>query len=244
MDADANADDTAPMMLAASLTVLCGLLVVAQLVFEARGHARGRAVTKVLASLSFLALIALGAPAGAAPATPLFTAIAAGLVLGALGDVALLGQRSAAFLAGLVAFLLGHVAYVVAFAWLSCPGGWLTPWSALPVLLAAGALVWLVPHVRRNKPAMLVPVLVYVAVITLMVIAALAAAQPATGPAPLLTPTRRWIFLVGGAVLFFASDLFVARNRFVAPGLVNRLLGLPAYYGGQVLIAWGALLSR
>jgi hypothetical protein len=49
---------------------------------------------------------------------------------------------------------------------------------------------------------------------------------------------------VGGAVLFFVSDLFVARNRFVAPGLANRLLGLPAYYGGQVLIAWGAILSR
>jgi len=235
------------MTIGALLTLLCGLLVALQLVFEARASGPGRAVTKVLASLSFLALVALGGPARAEPATPLFIAIAAGLVLGALGDVALLGQRSAAFLAGLVSFLLGHVAYVVAFAWLSCPGGWRTPWSLLPVLPAAGALVWLLPHVRQKKPAMLVPVIAYVAVITLMVVAALAAAagpfEPGE-PAPLLTETRRWVFLVGGAGLFFVSDLFVARNRFVAPGLVNRLVGLPAYYGGQVLIAWGALLSR
>jgi uncharacterized membrane protein YhhN len=40
-----------------------------------------------------------------------------------------------------------------------------------------------------------------------------------------------------GAVLFAASDLFVARDRFVRPGLANRALGLPLYYAAQVLLA-------
>jgi uncharacterized membrane protein YhhN len=40
-----------------------------------------------------------------------------------------------------------------------------------------------------------------------------------------------------GALLFYGSDLFVARDRFVAPGAVNRLLGLPLYYAAQVLLA-------
>jgi len=46
------------------------------------------------------------------------------------------------------------------------------------------------------------------------------------------------IALLAGAALFFVSDLAVARDRFVAPGFANRLWGLPAYYAGQLLIAW------
>ncbi|MDD3992851.1 MAG: hypothetical protein PHV70_11955 [Desulfobacteraceae bacterium] len=34
------------------------------------------------------------------------------------------------------------------------------------------------------------------------------------------------------------SDLFVARQRFVAPAFSNRLLGLPLYYIGQFLLAF------
>jgi hypothetical protein len=32
----------------------------------------------------------------------------------------------------------------------------------------------------------------------------------------------------------------VARDRFVAPDFVNRLLDLPLYYAEQILIAWSA----
>ncbi len=38
-------------------------------------------------------------------------------------------------------------------------------------------------------------------------------------------------------MLFYLSDLFVARERFVTSAFVNRLVGLPLYYGGQVLLA-------
>ena len=38
--------------------------------------------------------------------------------------------------------------------------------------------------------------------------------------------------------LFFVSDLSVARNRFVAREFSNLVWGLPAYFGGQLLIAW------
>ena len=42
---------------------------------------------------------------------------------------------------------------------------------------------------------------------------------------------------LAGATAFYLSDLAVARNRFVAPGPVNRAWGLPLYYGGQALLA-------
>ena len=45
--------------------------------------------------------------------------------------------------------------------------------------------------------------------------------------------------LVGlvGAVMFYGSDLAVARDRFVAPGFSNRAWGLPLYYAAQLVIA-------
>ena len=43
--------------------------------------------------------------------------------------------------------------------------------------------------------------------------------------------------VLAGAVLFFLSDLGVARDRFVSPGVWNRAVGLPLYYGAQLLLA-------
>jgi hypothetical protein len=44
-----------------------------------------------------------------------------------------------------------------------------------------------------------------------------------------------WITV--GAVMFYLSDLAVARDRFVAPGFTNRVWGLPLYYGAQLILA-------
>ena len=41
-----------------------------------------------------------------------------------------------------------------------------------------------------------------------------------------------------GAVMFYLSDLSVARERFVRSGFVNRIWGLPAYYVAQLILAW------
>jgi uncharacterized membrane protein YhhN len=43
--------------------------------------------------------------------------------------------------------------------------------------------------------------------------------------------------LVWGAILFYFSDLFVARQKFVESGAINGLIGLPLYYGGQLFLA-------
>jgi len=40
-----------------------------------------------------------------------------------------------------------------------------------------------------------------------------------------------------GAILFYLSDLAVARHRFVHESFVNRVIGLPTYYLGQFLLA-------
>jgi uncharacterized membrane protein YhhN len=48
----------------------------------------------------------------------------------------------------------------------------------------------------------------------------------------------RGALVAAGASLFFLSDLAVARHRFVARSFWNKLWGQPAYFAGQLLIAW------
>jgi uncharacterized membrane protein YhhN len=140
-------------------------------------------------------------------------------VCGAIGDVFLLGAGRRWFTSGLVAFLFGHLAYIVAAAQVVAPGDWIGVRAILPIVVAAVAFLQL----RRHLGGMTIPVLVYVCVITTMVIAARASGNPR---------------LAIGAVLFFLSDLAVARQRFVGRSLTNKMIGLPAYYAGQLLIAW------
>jgi len=149
--------------------------------------------------------------------------LVAGLVLAACGDVLLIPKSKSTFLFGLGAFLAGHVAYAAAFT--------LHGVDVTAVLLAAGVLAlaavfvlrWLWPHVDRP---MRLPVLAYVVVITAMVALAAGTAMQ----------TGAWSLLLG-AFAFYLSDLSVARDRFVAPGLLNRLWGLPLYFFAQMLLA-------
>lgn len=48
----------------------------------------------------------------------------------------------------------------------------------------------------------------------------------------------------GGALLFYLSDIFVARDRFLKTSFLNRLVGLPIYYAGQFLLAFSVGLLR
>jgi len=45
------------------------------------------------------------------------------------------------------------------------------------------------------------------------------------------------LVLMLGGLLFVLSDLAVARDRFVAPGFINRAWGLPTYFAAQLLLA-------
>lgn len=195
----------------AGLVGLIGLGVAGHLWAEARGRAAARAALKALASAGFLALAALRFAPGRWPALVL-----AALALSAVGDLCLLGSRQVLFLGGVGAFLLAHLCYAAAFA----PHARPAPAAAAGlVLLAALLLRWLWPHLG----ALRLPVLAYAAAISLMLLLGLGTPCPRVRIA---------------AALFYASDVLVARDRFVAPGAANRLLGLPLYYAAQVLFAF------
>jgi uncharacterized membrane protein YhhN len=144
-----------------------------------------------------------------------------GLVLCAIGDLCLLSDR--AFDLGLVSFLLGHLAYVAGFHAALPIADWPLAILAPLALAGGGALAWLWPHLGRRR----IPVVAYIIAITAMVWGGISVSWAGALP---------WT-AAAGAILFYLSDLAVARHRFVHPSFINRALGLPAYYAGQLLLA-------
>lgn len=202
---------------AAMALPLAGLLVA-----ELRGDRRWLLVCKPVASALFVAAGALFLPRAQGASMLLF----AGLLLSFVGDALLIPKgRRLSFLAGLACFLCAHGAYCIAFVLKGTDTRAVTVGAAALVLAGVPLARWLFPHV--DGP-MRVPVVAYVVTITAMVTLACGAWQGGAR-----------ITLVIGAVLFYASDVCVARERFVQRALVNGIVGLPLYYAAQLLLVDG-----
>ncbi|GAA6142266.1 lysoplasmalogenase [Hydrogenophaga sp. 5NK40-0174] len=201
----------------------CGLAVLTLVLAEYRDWPGVRAMAKMLASTAFLAL----AVSWGSLHSLYGQWIMAALVLGWAGDACLLGRSRSAFTAGLFAFLLSHLCFATAFA----SGPWQADVAAMGLVAAmvAGVFIvrWLGPHLSAQDRW---PVFAYVAVILLMCAAAVGRVAAAGEYLPL------W-----GALLFAASDIAVARERFVHSAWINRAWGLPTYYVAQILLAASVL---
>ena len=201
-------------------------------------------VFKPVASAGFL-IAGFGHPAAFESAQNV--AILVALTLGALGDVLLIpGRRpppaaaddaappppgvaffhalGGTFRLGVLSFLASHLGYIVAFA-LAGLDPFATGIAAVPVAVIAVA-VWrylarhVPPHLKGSVGA-------YVAVISAMVAASFGAGAAAPAGCAWLPPAA--------ALIFYASDLTVARQRFVVRRVWHRHVGLPLYYLAQLL---------
>lgn len=174
---------------------------------------------KVVAST---AIVSLAVAVGALE-SPYGVAVLVALCFSWIGDVALLGRNRGPFVIGLSAFLAAHVAYGVGFVVRGADASVAT--IGLVVLLIPATLVWrwLDAHVPER---LRLPVLAYIGAICGM-------AGLSTGTFASLGDLRIPI----GATLFWISDIGIARDRFVAREIRNRVVGLPLYYAAQVLLA-------
>lgn len=207
------------VILIVALCLLAGLLF-----FVKKESTRGVLLTKPSLSALFV-FVALTGPS----ANPTyFYFVLAGLLCCVAGDVLLIFPAKELFLAGLVSFLMGHIFYSIAFFTMASVGIFTWIIAVLCLLITVMLFVWLRPRLGR----MLVPVIAYMAVITVMVVGAASLASNRH----LDFSGRVLIFL--GAVLFYFSDIFVARHRFVKEQYINRFAGLPIYYAGQFMIAY------
>jgi uncharacterized membrane protein YhhN len=206
-----------------TLTVICAVGVALVLAAEGRPKlAWPGGIAKMIASTAFLGVAWQAGAFSSGPGIAIFV----GLALSWWGDLFLIFRAKPIFLAGLISFFGGHVAYIAAFALAGLSPLYVGIGVAVVVALGVPVLLWLVPKLTE----MHVPVYAYMLVISAMV-ALSAGAWGATGN----------VLLPVGAFLFYISDICVARDRFVAPGSINRYIGLPLYYGGQLVLAWSPL---
>lgn len=148
----------------------------------------------------------------------------AGLVLSWWGDWFLAQGSDRFFLFGLISFLSAHVMYCIGFAVRGIKGTWAGAAFVPVAAMAGGVLMWISPHVGAD---MIWPVRAYTVVISLMVVLAFGA-KGAGGP---------WSIPIG-AVLFWLSDISVASGQFDVTEYRTYVWGLPAYFIGQVFLAW------
>jgi uncharacterized membrane protein YhhN len=204
--------------------ILAAILLLLLLVYEKGEKEKARLIAKTTLSCLFV-LVAFLQPSSV---PPYGNFILIGLIFCLAGDVCLALSGDKIFRAGLVAFLFGHIFYVIGFTYLVPASKWFIPGAVLFWVLSLIVFLWLRPHLK----AMLVPVGAYILVITVMASGAWAvfdrSASPLWGRA----------FVFAGAFLFYVSDVFVARNQFVQREFLNRLIGLPLYYLGQFLLAY------
>lgn len=200
--------------------ILCAIVAVTALVIsDFVGYRPGRYLCKPIAALAFVWLaLALGALESVYGAWLL-----AGLLCCMAGDLLLMPEDERCFLAGLVAFLCGHLLYALAFLQLPPNLAGLAAGVLPALLLLVFVTRWLLPRVPAQ---MKLPVTIYTLVITGMLLCAgLSAGLPA---AP---------FIIVGAWGFAISDLAVARRQFVHPSRWNGLWGTPLYFLSQMLLA-------
>ncbi|MCF8130637.1 MAG: lysoplasmalogenase [Deltaproteobacteria bacterium] len=210
--------------MAATTIILACILMPVLFYYETKEIPKGILPVKTTISLMFV-LAALAQPR---PVPAYFAWLLPGLIFCLGGDVFLALPQKKMFFLGLVSFLVGHLFYAICFFYTAPPSAWAIL-GALPVLIA-GLLIFL--RLKPHLGDMTLPVLVYIVVITFMVCGAFSLFLESG-----LAFSGRALALCG-AICFYISDIFVARDRFVKKGPINRILGLPLYFGGQFLLAF------
>jgi uncharacterized membrane protein YhhN len=200
--------------------LLCTLSVLGLLVAERRRSQRGKWLTKPIASVAFVAT----ALASGALDSRYGVMILTGLVLSLLGDVLLIPQgRTPVFRAGVIAFLLGHVAFMAAFLTQRLDMAWFVGAAIVLGLVLWRVWRWLRPSLPDDMRKAVFAYLIVIGTMSTFALAWFGAGGPAIAAI--------------GALAFTASDVSVARDRFVHEEFLNRAWGLPLYYAAQVLLA-------
>jgi uncharacterized membrane protein YhhN len=207
------------------LIIILGILLLFGLLYyEKKNDRKPLLIVKSILSLLFVTTTLLQPHS-----VPIyFYTLFIGLIFCLIGDVCLALPQEKAFMGGLVVFLIGHIFYIFSFSSLSQIHQWISAGLFIIFGLSALIFLWLRPHLK----SMLIPVLLYIVVITVM----LSGAWAVFLKSPFHVFGRT--LLLAGSLCFYVSDIFVARDKFIKEEYRNRLFGLPLYYTGQFLLAF------
>jgi uncharacterized membrane protein YhhN len=198
-----------------AMTVLVSLLLGLQSVYLA---------AKPLLMITLLFYF-LGASKGY-PRWRVYVAIA--LIFSWGGDVFMISSDW--FIAGLVSFLIAHVFYIIAYQQTGAASGTLKPFDIIKFVVYGIALIWII---YPGLGDLLVPVLVYAAVLLIMGIWA----HKRRGA----TSAGSFTLVATGAILFALSDGMIAVNKFAYAIPAERILIMTTYITAQYLIVQGLI---
>lgn len=213
------------------LVPICLILAAVFIVVEKAKFYLVADIIKGVASCFFVILGFLGAMGSANP--DVARLVVFGLILGAVADVLLNlryvfegAKAQIAFLAGILVFLAGHLAYL--WACLPyCPG--IPIAIVVGIILTALLMYWIMGRIDA-KPVFVIFGIFYVgAVVTLNSIALFTL---------FANPCAHWVVFFLGTLLFLISDVILIINNFGPKELFGlRVSNLMLYYIGQILIA-------
>lgn len=150
-----------------------------------------------------------------------------------IGDILLLSQVNQ-FIGGLVSFLTAHVCYIILFRniWKEKSENGFKWQLIIPVIIFASSLViYLYPFLNELK----IPVMLYAGVISIMIISALHSFS---------IKTKEGLYIISGAILFIASDSFLAINKFTHPIADLSAIVMLTYALAQLYITQGLILKN
>ena len=160
-----------------------------------------------------------------------------GILLSLTGDVLLMISLDRFFLAGLMVFLLAHVAYLIGF---NTPVPEISAWGfILAIMVGLGSMRIvrriLIALTANGQVRMRAPIIIYGTVISLMLLSAMMKLTD-------LTWNTGAAALVGvGAFLFYISDIILAWNKFVSPIQNGRIYNIGTYHLGQIALIAGVI---
>jgi uncharacterized membrane protein YhhN len=162
-----------------------------------------------------------------------------GILLSLLGDVLLMISLDRLFLAGLVAFLLAHVAYIIGF---NSPLPPLSAWGFLLALMIGIGGVRILrriiaPLQTQGQAALRIPIIIYGFVISIMLLSAMLKLTDISWSA------GASLLVALGAFLFYISDILLAWMKFIAPIKNGRIYNILAYHLGQIALIAGVVLQ-
>jgi len=154
--------------------------------------------------------------------------VAAALVFSWAGDVFLISSEW--FIQGLVAFLIAHVFYIIAYHKTGAAVGELRPLDILKFVVYGVVLIGLI---YPGLGDLLIPVLIYALVLLSMGIWA----HKRRGA----TNANSFKLVASGAILFALSDGLIAVNKFAFEIPAERILIMSIYMTAQYLIVQGLI---
>lgn len=162
-----------------------------------------------------------------------------GILFSLAGDVLLMIALDRLFLAGLIAFLLAHVAYVIGF---NTPFPALSAWGFILAFMIGISGVRVISRIiaplhAKGQAGLRIPILLYALVISLMLLSAMLKLTDTTWQAGAA------LLVALGAFLFYLSDIILAWIKFVAPIQNGRIYNILAYHLGQIALIAGVVLQ-